>query len=57
MCGLTQKAMADKIGLSLVAYCQKENALREFTHSEMKAILNIIREHVPGLTLDDIFLA
>lgn len=53
--GFSQTKMANKLGISLVAYNQKEVGKVEFNKSEMKTIENICREEGLDLTVEDIF--
>jgi len=48
--GLTQEAMAEKIGISTYSYLMKENGKRDFTLTEMKKICEIL-----GKELSEIF--
>lgn len=40
--GLTQEAMAERIGISTYSYLMKENGKRDFTLTEMKKICEIL---------------
>ena len=53
--GLTQKEMAQKIGISKQSYWNKENGRRKFNDKEKKIIRDIIRDYVPNVTIDRIF--
>lgn len=48
--GLTQEAMAERIGISTYSYLMKENGKRDFTLTEMKKICEIL-----GTELSEIF--
>lgn len=52
---IKQVEMAQKLGICLTSYNQKEQGKKEFTYSEMKALLNILKEQIPELTADEIF--
>ena len=56
MLGLTQEEMAKKLGISVVAYRQKENEEREFTRKEMVDFVTVIKAFDSNVTLDSIFL-
>lgn len=47
---LTQSDMADKLGITLQNYYQKENGIREFKLSEAKKIADLF-----GVSIEDIF--
>lgn len=47
--GLTQREMAQKIGISTVSYTRKENGDYEFTQSEMKKICKILNKSLDFL--------
>lgn len=53
--GLTQKHLAEQIGISLVSLNHKETGKRKFTQDEMVAITNIIKEVIPEVTMNTIF--
>lgn len=55
MLQMNQKSFAEKIGISLVSYSNKETGKTEFTQNEMITITNIIKEKIPNITMDDIF--
>ncbi|HBJ2602330.1 TPA: helix-turn-helix domain-containing protein [Clostridium botulinum] len=55
MLQMNQKSIAEKIGISLVSYSNKETGKTEFTQNEMITITNIIKEKIPNITMDDIF--
>ena len=48
--GLTQREVAEKIGISTVSYTRKENGDYEFTQSEMNKICEILKR-----SLDELF--
>lgn len=54
---IKQTDMAKKLGMCLTSYNQKEQGKKEFTYSEMRNILVILREQIPELTADEIFFA
>lgn len=47
--GLTQREVAEKIGISTVSYTRKENGDYEFTQSEMKKICKILNKSLDFL--------
>lgn len=49
--GLTQQDLADKLGISVTTYANKENGHHQFWANEMFFIRNYF-----GIPLDDIFL-
>lgn len=57
MLGLTQEEMAKKLGISVVAYRQKENEEREFTRKEMVLFVDVIKSYDSSVTMDSIFLS
>ena len=44
--GLTQEAMAERIGISTYSYLMKENGKRDFTLTEMKKICKILNKEL-----------
>ena len=42
--GLNQKQMAEKLGISVVTYCRKEQGLAEWKPTEMTKIVEIANE-------------
>jgi len=56
MLSLTQTEMANLIGISSKqAYSQKENGKFSFTDEEKKRFKQVLEQHLPGITIDDIF--
>lgn len=55
MLGLTQKEMADVLGLSAQSYYLKENGRVKFTYDEMRVFRDRVRMIMPDVTIDDIF--
>ncbi|HFU4001218.1 TPA: helix-turn-helix transcriptional regulator [Streptococcus suis] len=55
MLGLTQKNMADKFGISLQSYNNKETGKTSFTDRERLIIRDLVREIKPGITIDELF--
>lgn len=53
--GLSQTKMANKLGICLTSYNQKERGSKEFSHKEMISIMNILKKEIPELTADEIF--
>jgi DNA-binding XRE family transcriptional regulator len=53
--GLNQTQMAEELSMSLTSYSRKESELINFSETEMRKIVTIIREKVPEVTMDDIF--
>ena len=49
---LTQKQVADKLGLSTGAYCDKENGIRKFTVAEAIKLSDLL-----GFDMREIFLS
>lgn len=56
MAGITQEEMAACLGISAVAYRQKENNIRDFTRKEMILFVEKIKKYDNTVTLDAIFL-
>lgn len=55
MLGLTQKEMADVLGLSAQSYYLKENGRVKFTYDEMRIFRDRVQTIMPDVTIDDIF--
>ncbi len=55
MLGLTQKEMADVLGLSAQSYYLKENGRVKFTYDEMRVFRDKVQTIMPDVTIDDIF--
>lgn len=55
MLGLTQKEMADVLGISAQSYYLKETGQVRFTHDEMHVFRDKLRGILPEVTVDDIF--
>lgn len=55
MLGLTQKEMADVLGISTQSYYLKETGQVRFTHDEMRVFRDKLRGILPEVTVDDIF--
>lgn len=55
MLGLTQREMADVLGLSAQSYYLKENGRVKFTYDEMRIFRDRVQTIMPDVTIDDIF--
>lgn len=55
MLGLTQQAMADKLGISLQSYNNKETGKTPFNDKEKQEIKSIVKEIKPDITIDELF--
>lgn len=55
MLGKTQKEMANILNISSQSYHNKENGSVEFRDSEKIVFKNLVKEHFPNITLEDIF--
>ncbi|ELY5748096.1 helix-turn-helix transcriptional regulator [Streptococcus uberis] len=55
MLGLTQKEMADELGISKQSYYNKENGIVSFRDSEKIQIKNLVVQLFPSITIDEIF--
>lgn len=55
MLGYTQSDMAEILGISVQAYCQKEKRRINFADKEKVVIKNILTPHFPCITIDEIF--
>ena len=53
--GLTQKEMAQKIGMSEQSYWNKENGRRDFNDREKQIVRDVFKQFFPDITVDDIF--
>lgn len=54
---MSQTDIARAIGICLTSYNLKETGKKDFTQSEMIAILNVIKKHNPNITVDEIFFS
>lgn len=54
---MSQTDMAKAIGMCLTSYNLKENGKSDFTQSEMRSILNVLKKHNPNVTIDEIFFS
>ncbi|MGU8337131.1 helix-turn-helix transcriptional regulator [Clostridium perfringens] len=52
---ISQKSMAEKLGICITSYNHKEQGKKDFTHKEMCELLCIFRKHIPELTSDELF--
>lgn len=55
MIGLTQEAMADKLGITKQAYNLKELGKSQFKDRERLIIRDLVREIKPDITIDELF--
>ena len=55
MAGLTQKDMAEALGISSSAYNQKENGTININIDESKKLYEFIKEKLPAINFEDIF--
>lgn len=55
MLSLTQKQMAQKLGISKQAYWNKENGVNSFTDKEKVVFKEILIPYFPSIKIDDIF--
>ena len=55
MLGFTQQQMADKLGISLQSYNNKELRKTPFNDKERLAIKSIVAEIKPDITIDELF--
>ena len=53
--GLSQKQLADKIGMPVQTYNRKENGKFQFKDNEKLRIKELFSEHYHDITIDDIF--
>lgn len=53
--GLNQTQMAEKLGITLTAYRNKENGKTAWKDSERIIIKEMLIPYFPGLQIDDIF--
>jgi len=56
MIGYSQDEMAAALGINKKSYANKENGTQEFKYSEMVMFLNVVKEKLPSVTMDEIFL-
>ena len=54
---MSQTDMAKAVGIGLTSYNLKENGKSDFTQSEMRSILNVLKKHNPNLTIDEILFS
>lgn len=52
---LKQSELSKIIGISSTSYSKKETGKIPFTQVEMILITKILKEHIPEITMDDIF--
>jgi len=52
---INQSEMAEKIGCSYVSYSKKETGKVQFSQNEMVTVIDIIKEKIPEITMDEIF--
>lgn len=55
MLGLNQTELGQYLGISKQAYSNKETGKRNFNDIEKAKIKELIAEHIPDITIDDIF--
>ena len=55
MLGLTQQQMADKLGISLQSYNNKETKKTSFKDKERLVIKSMVAEIKPDITIDELF--
>ena len=55
MLGFTQQQMADKLGISLQSYNNKELGKTLFNDKERLAIKSMVAEIKPDITIDELF--
>lgn len=55
MLGLTQQAMADKLGITKQSYNSKELGKSQFKDRERLIIRDLVREIKPDITIDELF--
>ena len=55
MLGLTQKELADKLGISLQSYNNKETGKNAFNDRERLAIRDMVKKVKPDITIDELF--
>lgn len=55
MLDLTQKDMANKLGISKQSYWLKENGKVAFSDKEKLQIKNEVKEIIPDITIDNLF--
>ena len=55
MLGLTQRAIAEKLGISVQSYNNKETGKNAFNDRERLAIKNMVAEIKSDITIDELF--
>lgn len=55
--GYTQADMAELFGISVQAYSRKERGITAFNDKEKLKIKELLVNHFPDITIDDIFFA
>ena len=55
MINLSQKEMAELLGISFTSYCHKEQGKRDFKDNEKIMFKNMLLPYFPEITIDDIF--
>jgi|UPI00065F73EB prophage ps3 protein 14, transcriptional regulator len=57
MINLSQKEMAELLGISFTSYCHKEQGKRDFKDNEKIIFLEIVKKSVPNITIEEIFFS
>jgi prophage ps3 protein 14, transcriptional regulator len=57
MINLSQKEMAELLGISFTSYCHKEQGKRDFKDNEKIFFLEIVKKSVPNITIEEIFFS
>lgn len=55
--GMTQEEMANRLGISLSSYRNKENERTAFSDAEKVVFKNIVSSEIGNTTIDEIFFA
>lgn len=53
--GMTQKKLADYLGISITSYRNKENGITSFTDDEKILFTDLVKTIFPNVTIESIF--
>lgn len=56
MTGLSQENVAKVLGISTNSYSNKERGVTQFKQNEMLAFVTLIKEYLPNIKIEDVFM-